>query len=221
MIQMADTKRAGRVTIADAAAHIKALCAEHRICWCLPWAQMKARMSATRKSGAWRKVQFTPNPSGPLSIIPPACTRSATFSASINRVTASRDKTARVWDAASGKAMAEPLRGHKATVVSAAFSADGKRIVTASVDNTARVWDAASGKAIGDPFTGHEDDVESAVFSPDGKRILTTSADNTARVWNVAVGETLDGHDGEVWSAAFSPDGKRIVTGSVDKTVRI
>ena len=31
-------------------------------------------------------------------------------------------------------------------MLSAAFSADGKRIVTASWDKTARVWDAESGK---------------------------------------------------------------------------
>jgi len=37
------------------------------------------------------------------------------------------------------------LEGHSGTVWSAAFSADGKRVVTASQDNTARIWDAESG----------------------------------------------------------------------------
>ena len=36
------------------------------------------------------------------------------------------------------------LRGHLSTVVSAAFSPDGQRIVTGSEDQTAKVWDAAS-----------------------------------------------------------------------------
>jgi WD40 repeat protein len=52
-------------------------------------------------------------------------------------VTASVDKTARIWDAASAKEIAV-LRGHEDVVVSAAFSPDGSRIVTASGDNTAR-----------------------------------------------------------------------------------
>src|SRR5207253_10529898 len=34
------------------------------------------------------------------------------------------------------------LRGHGETVLSAAFSADGTRVVTASRDKTARVWDS-------------------------------------------------------------------------------
>jgi hypothetical protein len=47
-------------------------------------------------------------------------------------VTASWDATARLWDAATGKPISEPLTGHAGEVMSAVFSPDGKRIVTAS-----------------------------------------------------------------------------------------
>ena len=73
---------------------------------------------------------------------------SAAFSPDGKRiVTASSDKTARLWDAETGKPIGEPLKGHEAEVRSAAFSPDGKRIVTASWDKTARLWDAETGKA--------------------------------------------------------------------------
>ena len=66
---------------------------------------------------------------------------SAAFSGDGKRVvTASRDNTARIWDAESGKEIAV-LKGHTGSVSSAAFSGDGKRVVTASDDNTARIWD--------------------------------------------------------------------------------
>jgi len=95
-------------------------------------------------------------------------------------VTASRDKTARVWDAATGAPIGKPLQ-HDGLVDSAAFSPDGMRVVTTSFDKTARVWDAATGAPIGKPLQ-HDDYVTSAAFSPDGARVVTASEDKTARV---------------------------------------
>ena len=54
-------------------------------------------------------------------------------------VTASDDKTARIWDAKTARQIAV-LRGHKDSVNSAAFSPDAKQIISASSDHTARVW---------------------------------------------------------------------------------
>ncbi|MBX0330517.1 hypothetical protein K2Z83_22945, partial [Oscillochloris sp. ZM17-4] len=54
-------------------------------------------------------------------------------------VTASLDGTAKVWDAASGAALAT-LQGHTSGVTSAAFNPQGDRIVTASYDGTAKVF---------------------------------------------------------------------------------
>jgi len=54
-------------------------------------------------------------------------------------VTGSLDKTARLWDTASGKEL-HVLRGHEGVVWSAQFASDGKTVVTASFDKTARLW---------------------------------------------------------------------------------
>jgi WD40 repeat protein len=137
-------------------------------------------------------------------------------------VTASWDRTARIWDAATGRQITV-IGGHADVVRFAAFSPDGARIVTASRDKTARVWDAETGAEIA-VLHGHEDDVLSAGFNADGTQVLTSSLDGTARIWDAAQGKEiliLRGHQGPVWSAAFSPDGSRIVTASDDATVRI
>ena len=69
---------------------------------------------------------------------------SAAFSPDGQRiVTASEDRTARVWNAASGQLVAK-LEGHTLALLSAAFSPDGQRIVTASDDRTARVFQVFS-----------------------------------------------------------------------------
>jgi hypothetical protein len=66
---------------------------------------------------------------------------SAQFSPDCRRVvTASQDRTARLWNAATGKPLGEPMV-HEGWVYSAQFSLDGQRVVTASDDNTARLWD--------------------------------------------------------------------------------
>ena len=137
-------------------------------------------------------------------------------------VTASEDKTARVWDVATGEPLGEPMR-HEAGVSAASFSPDGARIVTACGDSTVRVWDAATGKPLGEPMR-HENTVNEASFSPDGGRIVTASWDHTARVWDAATGKPLGEpirHEDTVYSASFSSDGAWIVTASGDHTARI
>jgi WD40 repeat protein len=134
-------------------------------------------------------------------------------------LTASRDQTARIWNATNGQLLAT-LQGHAGPVYSAIFSPDGQRILTASADGTARVWNASSGQ-LSVALRGHAGPVYSAIFSPDGQRILTASDDGTARVWNASSGQlfaALRGHTGPVGRAIFSPDGQRIVTASADQT---
>ncbi|WP_053066163.1 CHAT domain-containing protein [Archangium gephyra] len=137
-------------------------------------------------------------------------------------VTASHDKTARVWRA-DGKGAPVVLRGHTEALVSAAFSPDGKQVVTASHDKTARVWRV---DGMGEPVVlrGHTEALVSAAFSPDGKQMVTASHDKTARVWRVdGTGEpvVLRGHQSLVKSVAFSPDGTQVVTASEDTTARV
>jgi WD40 repeat protein len=74
-------------------------------------------------------------------------------------VTASADRTAKVWDAETGKELF-PLKGHTNAVGSVAFSPDGQRIVTGSWDKRAMVWDSRSGTNLL-TLEGHTD----AIFS--------------------------------------------------------
>jgi WD40 repeat protein len=137
-------------------------------------------------------------------------------------VTASADRTARVWDAQTGQPLTGPLK-HADYVLYAQFSPDGKRVVTASRDGTARVWDAQTGQPLTEPLK-HETPVEFAQFSPDGRCIVTASDDSTARQWDARTGQPLTElfkPGAKAFTARFSPDGKRVVTASADHTARL
>jgi WD40 repeat protein/serine/threonine protein kinase len=136
-------------------------------------------------------------------------------------LSASRDGTAKIWDASTGKTVA--VLQHAGPVASAQYSSSGTRIITASEDGTARVWDAITGEPRTPPLQ-HEGKVHWAEFSPDEKRVLTASADRTARIWDASSGalqRELRAHTTPVVLAHFSPDNKRIVTSGSYGSIRV
>jgi WD40 repeat protein/serine/threonine protein kinase len=137
-------------------------------------------------------------------------------------VTASWDRSAKIWDASTGQAIRKLDGGHAGPINYVQFSADGRDVLTASDDGTARQWEVATGKPSDVVYRGHTGRVFSAVYSPDGGRILTASGDKTARIWDRASGRqlrSLEGRDGHAWGVLcgqFSPDGQRVLTGGED-----
>jgi WD40 repeat protein len=138
-------------------------------------------------------------------------------------VTAGGDKTARVWEAATGKEVTI-LRGHEDIILCAQFSPDGKQILTSSPDGTVRVWDAATGKEIA-KLPQYKRSHLNAQFSPNGQWIVTAGEDETTvTVWDAATDKEvarLRGHEKEISDVQFSPNGLWIVTASSDKTARV
>ncbi|MCC5896715.1 MAG: CHAT domain-containing protein [Phormidium sp. BM_Day4_Bin.17] len=135
-------------------------------------------------------------------------------------LTASRDRTARLWNL-QGNLLAI-LQGHTGAVSGVVFSPDSLQILTTSrSDNTVQLWDRQGNLVV--MLQGHEGEVKSAVFSPDGQQILTASEDKTARLWDLQGNllAVLRGHDGEVRSAIFTSDGQSILTRSLDQTARL
>ena len=102
-------------------------------------------------------------------------------------VTASDDKTATVWDVASGAQMVTAKHDH--AVYNASFNMSSTRFVTASRDSSCSVWDVSTGARL---FTmKHRDRCMSAVFDPSGSKIVTASFDKTSTVWDIASGTKI------------------------------
>jgi WD40 repeat protein len=135
-------------------------------------------------------------------------------------VTASRDRTARVWDL-DGQPSSPPLR-HDNEVRRVAFSPDGTRVVTTSGAKV-RVWDAASGQPVLDALA-HPRRVHAVRFSPDGALLASACEDGNVRLWDAATGRLIAPpleHPRRVNDLAISPDGAYLATASGDPTGRI
>jgi WD40 repeat protein len=130
------------------------------------------------------------------------------------------DKTVKLWEAASGKVIGQPLQ-HR--VAEAGFSPDSKTVATAGEDEIAHLWDATTGAPIGQPMR-HQGKVWAVAFSPDGKTLLTGSVAGTVRLWDAGTGKPIGTplqHPGRVRAVVFSPDGERIATACGDNTARL
>jgi len=134
-------------------------------------------------------------------------------------LTASIDKSVRVWDAAPPRASAsstvlsEPGQGY--------LSPDGKRLVLIN-GNRAIVLDSVRKNRIGRAMLMGST-CNGCAFSRDGERLVTYCQDGSTRQWYTETGEQIGSimwQDGSVACAAYSPDGSKVVTGGSDGTAR-
>lgn len=88
-------------------------------------------------------------------------------------ISASRDRTIKMWDLETGKELAT-LTGHTKAVKAVVVHPDGRRLVSASEDETLKVWDIETQQVLltylGDaPFLA-------CTVAPDGKTIFAGDA---------------------------------------------
>ena len=100
----------------------------------------------------------------------------------------SHDRTARIWNAATGKQL--HVLPHSGYVLAERFSADGSSLVTSSQDGAAYVWDVANGQREL-LLVGATGKVNESAFSPDGSEIATASDDTLARIYYSQDGRLL------------------------------
>ena len=134
--------------------------------------------------------------------------------------TASRDGTARIFDARSGRPLCV-LPSDGAMVESVSWSPDSLQVATTGRDLVVRIWDAVSGEPVRS-LTGAEDVGRQVAWSSDGSYIAATCKDRVVRVWEARTGRlvhALRGHGDDVWGVAWSPDSGLLASASHDQSV--
>jgi WD40 repeat protein len=137
--------------------------------------------------------------------------------------TGGKDKTIRIWDAATGER--KERISHTDPVYCLAFSADGKTLASGGTDKAVTLWDVASGEKKKTLIGVSSEPVAWVRFAPDGRSLATFGEQKeVAAVWGVTSGKqvaALQGHSRMINALEFSPDGKTIATVSDDSTVRL
>lgn len=139
-------------------------------------------------------------------------------------VTSSGDNTAKIWDAASGMLIGEPLQHGEEGVSYALFSPDGKKVVTVSYEEKVRFWDATTGKRLSEPLHIAGIHLSRVQFRADGTPIAIIQAETTVQVLDITTGKPLGEpvrHRDGALSAQLSPDGTQMVTASEAFSVQL
>jgi WD40 repeat protein len=137
-------------------------------------------------------------------------------------VSASQDKTLKVWDLGTGLVV-RTLEGHTNTVYGVALTEDGRFAVSASQDKTLKVWDLGTGQVVRS-LAGHTYGVMGVAVTADGRFAVSASWDKTLKVWDLGTGQavrSLEGHTYGVMGVAVTADGRFAVSASLDKTLKV
>jgi WD40 repeat protein len=122
-------------------------------------------------------------------------------------VSASSDRTVRLWDAATGQCL-RVFEGHTDEVFTAVFHPDGTRIASGGRDRAVWLWDAASGQEVAH-LPGHTSYIWSLGFSPDGQTLVSGSGDSTVRLWDTEPLKTR--YQARREAEALRPEAERLV----------
>ena len=136
--------------------------------------------------------------------------------------TAGADRTARLWDLATGSPLTAPLK-HEATVRTIGFRPDGSLIATAGDDGLIRIWHAVTAEPFGEPIRCGSP-INDLSFSPDGTWIAAPNALGGPFLWDVASGKPAGDCDeprAPILAVAFAPDAETLAIARFDGVVQL
>eukprot|EP01106_Pelomyxa_sp_JSP_P007152 TRINITY_DN2178_c0_g1_i1.p1 TRINITY_DN2178_c0_g1~~TRINITY_DN2178_c0_g1_i1.p1 ORF type:complete len:385 (+),score=87.84 TRINITY_DN2178_c0_g1_i1:122-1156(+) len=145
------------------------------------------------------------------------------FSGSDTLISASVDKTIKVWDVPTGKQKCV-LAGHSGPVLCMDLS--GNTLVSGSSDNSVRVWDVRAGNTVAE-LRGHNDAIRCLQLGPRSSKdaalvVLSGSDDKALKMWDLRKNQftcIMNEHTQPVRCAFF--DTSKVYSGSLDKTIKV
>lgn len=157
----------------------------------------------------------------------------------LHLVSASEDKTMKVWELPSPAKLEEAAAGDstqlsvgKATVTVVAHAKEvndvvvapnNKLIASSGADKLVRIWKFPEANLAGE-CKGHRKPVWCVAFSPMDQVIASASSDQTVRLWNLkdfTAIKSFQGHSSAVLRVCFLSSGMQLMTSSLDGMLKL
>ncbi|MEO6253082.1 MAG: caspase family protein [Ferruginibacter sp.] len=135
-------------------------------------------------------------------------------------VTASRDKTVKIWGAATGEFMIDIGNTEAGMVNYVSFLPGSEIITTGSYEGMVKMWNTNTGEFVRD-ISNNLGVVEFLSFSPDNTKIAVVTMGGFCEVKNLETGKDLYHLDGMVETVCFSNDGKKLLTGHNNSLLKL
>ena len=167
--------------------------------------------------GAWEKVKLRRTLSGHTE----AVSSIAIAPDGETLVSASEDKTIKLWSLRTGKLL-NTLTGHTNRISDLAISPDGETLASGSYDRTIKLWSLPNGDLL-QTFFGRPERIRDIAFSANGQTLISVG-DSEVKVWAVRTGKllrVLGGNSSSARLVSFSPDGQTCAIGTLHGTLEL
>ena len=157
----------------------------------------------------------------------PAHTRSINdlllFADGLRLVSASADKTIRIWDLSSGQVV-QTLSDQTSFVNTILLSPDETRLYSGNADGTLQAWTVAGGNLLWQYANAHKGPINIVVRTPDGQYLVSGGADGAIHIWEASTGNlvrSLPTQVGTINSLVVTSNGQSIISGGSNNTIQV
>ncbi|ESA34524.1 wd40 repeat-containing protein [Leptolyngbya sp. Heron Island J] len=138
-------------------------------------------------------------------------------------ISASADKTIRLWDLVSGEVL-QTFNNETSFVNTILLSPDETQLYNGNADGTLQGWTVDNGKLLWQQTNAHNGPINAVNRTPDGQRLVSGGADGAIHVWEASTGRAVSSvatQQGAVNSLVVTSDGQYIVSGGSDRTIKL